>query len=129
MANARIADAADLCALLALFAASDVSGHAEPRERAEQIWSKTLAREGLFVFVSDADSRIVSSCMLITVPNLLRGGRQHRDSRKRRDASAFSGPRAWPCGSERCPGRSVENGLPPRPDAKRSSRPCGASLL
>jgi GNAT superfamily N-acetyltransferase len=77
MANVRIADATDLSALLALFAASDVSGHAEPRERAEQIWSKTLARDGLFVFVSDADSRIVSSCMLITVPNLLRGGRQH----------------------------------------------------
>jgi GNAT superfamily N-acetyltransferase len=77
MANARIAIAADLGSLLALFAASDVSPQAEPRERAEHIWSQTLAREGLVVLVSDADSRIVSTCMLITVPNLLRGGRLH----------------------------------------------------
>ncbi len=77
MANARIAIAADLGSLLALFAASDVSPHAEPRERAEHIWSQTLARDGLVVFVSDADSKIVSTCMLITVPNLLRSGRQH----------------------------------------------------
>jgi len=71
----RLAVAADLDALLALFAASDVSRSAEPRARAEQIWAQTLAREGVAVFVSDADSRIVSTCMLITTPNLLRGGR------------------------------------------------------
>jgi GNAT superfamily N-acetyltransferase len=77
MTNARIANAADLDSLLALFAASDVSHYAEPRERAEQIWSQTLARDGLVVFVSDEDLKIVSTCMLITVPNLLRHGRQH----------------------------------------------------
>ncbi len=60
-----------------LFVTSDVSRHAEPRERAGANLVETLAREGLFVFVLDADFRIVSSCMLITVPNLLRGGRQH----------------------------------------------------
>jgi GNAT superfamily N-acetyltransferase len=77
MPNARMADAADLKSLLALFEASDVSRCAQPSERAERIWAATLARDGLAVFVSDADSRIVSTCMLITVPNLLRGGRQH----------------------------------------------------
>ena len=76
MPNARIAVAADLDALLALFADSEVSRSAEPRERAEQIWAQTLAREGVFIFASDADSRIVSTCMLIVTPNLLRGGRQ-----------------------------------------------------
>jgi GNAT superfamily N-acetyltransferase len=76
MPNARLANADDLGALLALFAASDVSRSVEPRARAEQIWAETLAREGVAVFVSDADSRIVSTCMLITTPNLLRGGRQ-----------------------------------------------------
>jgi GNAT superfamily N-acetyltransferase len=76
MANARLAKADDLNSLLALFAASDVSRSAEP-ERAERIWAATLAREGLAVFVSDAESRIVSTCMLITAPNLLRRGRQH----------------------------------------------------
>jgi GNAT superfamily N-acetyltransferase len=77
MPAARIADAADLDALLALFAVSDVSRAAEPRARAEQIWQETLTRDGLAVFVSVADATIVSTCMLITVPNLLRGGRQH----------------------------------------------------
>ena len=77
MPDARIAGNADLTSLLALFAASEVSRHAEPLERAEHIWEQSLAREGLTVFVSDADSRIVSTCMLVTFPNLLRGGRQH----------------------------------------------------
>jgi len=75
MPNARLANDSDLDALLALFADSDVSRSAE-RERAEQIWAQTLAREGVAVFVSEADSKIVSTCMLITTPNLLRGGRQ-----------------------------------------------------
>ena len=77
MPDARIAGNVDLTSLLALFAASEVSRHAEPSERAERIWAQSLAREGLTVFVSDADSRIVSTCMLVTFPNLLRGGRQH----------------------------------------------------
>lgn len=75
MTNARLVNADDLGALLALFADCDVSKSAEPA-RAEQIWAQTLAREGVAVFVSDMDSRIVATCMLITTPNLLRGGRQ-----------------------------------------------------
>jgi GNAT superfamily N-acetyltransferase len=77
MPSARLANAGDLGALLALFAASDVSRSAEPAARAERIWAETLARDGLSVFVSDADARIVATCMLITAPNLLRGGQQH----------------------------------------------------
>ena len=76
MISARLANADDLGALLALFTDSDVSRSAEP-ERAEQIWAQTLAHEGLAVFVSDAGDRIVATCMLITAPNLLRGGRPH----------------------------------------------------
>ena len=76
MTTARLVNADDLDALLALFADCDVSKSAEP-ERARKIWAQMLAREGLAIFVSDADSRIVSTCMLITAPNLLRGGRQH----------------------------------------------------
>jgi len=77
MPDVRIAGPADLASLLALFEASEVSRHAQPRERAERIWAQSLARDGLTVFVSDTDSRIVSTCMLVTFPNLLRGGRQH----------------------------------------------------
>jgi GNAT superfamily N-acetyltransferase len=77
MPTARLANATDLSALLALFAVSEVSRAAEPHARAEQIWQETLARDGLAVFVSEADARIVSTCMLVMVPNLLRGGRQN----------------------------------------------------
>ncbi len=76
MPIARLVNTHDLGALLALFADCDVSRSAEPA-RAQQIWEQTLAREGLALFVSDEGSRIVSTCMLITAPNLLRGGRQH----------------------------------------------------
>ena len=75
MPIARLVNSDDLGALLALFADSDVSKTAEP-ERARKIWAQTLAREGVTIFVSDEGSRIVSTCMLITTPNLLRGGRQ-----------------------------------------------------
>jgi GNAT superfamily N-acetyltransferase len=77
MPAARLATTADLDSLLALFAVSEVSRAVEPRGRAEQIWQATLARDGVAVFVSEADARIVSTCMLVTVPNLLRAGRQH----------------------------------------------------
>ena len=77
MPDARPARAADLASLLDLFRASEVSPHAEPKEQAERIWSDLLAREGVTVFVSEADSRIASTCMLVIVPNLLRAGRQH----------------------------------------------------
>lgn len=81
MPTARSAGSHDLQLLLDLFfdlhAASKVSRHAEPREKAEAIWTRTLARDGLTVFVSEADSRFVATCMLFTAPNLLRGGCQH----------------------------------------------------
>jgi GNAT superfamily N-acetyltransferase len=76
MPSARLANEGDLDALLALFAASEVSRSAEPG-LAERIWSVMLAREGLAVFVSEAETSIVATCMLITTPNLLRGGQQH----------------------------------------------------
>ncbi|GLR86490.1 GNAT family N-acetyltransferase [Bradyrhizobium iriomotense] len=76
MANARLAETSDLAGLLELFRVSDVSSPAEP-ERAAEIWRQTLSRDDLAVFVSHADVRIAASCMLITAPNLLRGGRRH----------------------------------------------------
>jgi GNAT superfamily N-acetyltransferase len=74
---ARLAQAADLPDLLALFEVSEVSAAAQPRERAETIWRETLAQPGVYVFVSDDGGRIAATCMLITAPNLLRGGRRH----------------------------------------------------
>jgi GNAT superfamily N-acetyltransferase len=77
MPEARTAQADDLASLLVLFRISEVSAAAEPLERAERIWTETLARDGVTVFVCDDASKIVSTCMLITAPNLLRSGRQH----------------------------------------------------
>ena len=77
MPDARIARGDDLAALLALFRVSEVSAAPEPVEQVERIGAKMLSRDGLTVFVSEAESKIVSTCMLITAPNLLRSGRQH----------------------------------------------------
>jgi len=79
--TARIAEVSDLSRLLdlleVLFAASEVSAIAKPRDRAEGIWSEILARDGVTVFVAVAGDRLVATCMLITAPNLLRAGRGH----------------------------------------------------
>jgi len=77
MRETRIAVAADLEPLLALY--PHVSPHAPKltAARAREIWEATLARAGTDIFVAAADGILVASCMLITAPNLLRGGRQH----------------------------------------------------
>ena len=77
MPVARLARSSDLSSLLALFAVSEVSAAAQPRERAESIWRETLAQPGVHVFVADARDRIAATCMLISAPNLLREGRRH----------------------------------------------------
>jgi GNAT superfamily N-acetyltransferase len=75
--TARLARAADLPSLLALFAASEVSAVVQPLERAEAVWRETLAWRGVYVFVSDEGAGVVATCMLVTAPNLLRQGRGH----------------------------------------------------
>ena len=77
MPDARRARADDLARLLALYRVSEVSAAAEPMERTESIWAQMLSRDGLTVFVAEAEPDIVATCMLITAPNLLRSGRQH----------------------------------------------------
>jgi GNAT superfamily N-acetyltransferase len=66
-----------LPALLALFAVAEVSAAAQPYERAERLWQETLAQRGVHIFVADERDRIAATCMLVTAPNLLRGGRRH----------------------------------------------------
>jgi GNAT superfamily N-acetyltransferase len=77
MPVARLARASDLASLLSLFAVSEVSAAAQPQERARRIWQETLAQQGVHAFVADDSGRIAATCMLITAPNLLRGGRRH----------------------------------------------------
>ena len=77
MPTVRFAREDDLASLLDLFAVSEVSAHAQPIERAREIWAETLAGDAADVFVAVADQRVAATCMLITAPNLLRGGRRH----------------------------------------------------
>jgi GNAT superfamily N-acetyltransferase len=77
MVIARAATPADLEQLLALFRVSEVSATVEPLEQAQHIWDQMLAHDGVTVFVSEAEGKIVATCMLITAPNLLRHGRGH----------------------------------------------------
>ncbi|HTI81287.1 MAG TPA: GNAT family N-acetyltransferase [Acetobacteraceae bacterium] len=77
MTTARLARASDLHGLLELFRVSEVSAIAEPLERAVRILAETLARDDLVLFVSEAETRVAATCLLVTAPNLLRGGRRH----------------------------------------------------
>jgi GNAT superfamily N-acetyltransferase len=73
----RLARAGDLEQLLDLFRASEVSSPVQSHGEAEKIWSETLARKGVFIFVAEAGSTLAATCMLIVAPNLLRSGRGH----------------------------------------------------
>ena len=77
MPSARLAQAADLASLLELYRVAEVSSHAEPIARAERIWLEMLSDDGVAVFVSAVNAKIVATCMLITAPNLLRAGQRH----------------------------------------------------
>ncbi len=77
MPRARSAVLSDLDSLLDLFEHAPVSRRATPIEAARETWKQTLDQDGVYVFVSEEDSRIVATCMLITAPNLLREGRKH----------------------------------------------------
>jgi GNAT superfamily N-acetyltransferase len=76
MAAARRARADDLAGLLALYRASEVSAAAEGA-RAAAVWREMLGWPGLALLVSEVEGQVVASCMLVTAPNLLRGGRGH----------------------------------------------------
>ena len=76
MPTVRLAIEGDLASLLELFACAEVSAHAQPIERARAIWAETIASDAADVFVAIEGERVAATCMLITAPNLLRGGRR-----------------------------------------------------
>jgi GNAT superfamily N-acetyltransferase len=75
MPNAGLAEPSDIPRGSQLYQLPEVSRSVTQKVRAEHIWSEMLSHEGIAVFVSTVVERIVASCMLITAPNLLRGGR------------------------------------------------------
>jgi hypothetical protein len=72
MPIARTATTEDLESLLDLFRESEVSSTVEPIEQAKNVWRQVLGRDGVTVFVSETEAKIVATCILITAPNLLR---------------------------------------------------------
>ena len=70
----RRARPGDLPALLALYRHLNPDMPALADERAKDIWEDTLSRKGVTVVVTTVEGEIVSTCLLATVPNLMRGG-------------------------------------------------------
>ena len=73
--TARRARAEDLEGLLALLRHLSSQDYGLAEAEARRIWARIEASPGMTVFVADHDSRPVSTCTLIVVPNLTRGGR------------------------------------------------------
>ena len=77
MVTVRLATRSDLNAL------EDLYTHLNPQrahlrqETATKILDQILAGPGFYLFVCAADETLVASCMLATIPNLMRGGRPH----------------------------------------------------
>lgn len=68
----RKAVAADLSAILALYAELSVTDRLPQVEDATATWARILASEMMSVHVVELDGRAVSTCMLVMVPNLTR---------------------------------------------------------
>jgi GNAT superfamily N-acetyltransferase len=67
----------DLGSLLKLYRHLNPNTPELSDDRAREIWADLLSRQGVDVFVRVFDSTIVATCTLVTVPNLMRGGRSH----------------------------------------------------
>ena len=77
MGCTRRAEPGDLEPLQRLYLHLNPNMPIVPAERAQEIWSDLLSRKGIAVFVALVEAQIVATCVLITAPNLMRGGRPH----------------------------------------------------
>jgi GNAT superfamily N-acetyltransferase len=73
----RPAIPSDLASLEALYVHLNAHRPPLPRETAERILDQILAHPGCHLLVALAGERLVATCMVATVPNLMRGGRPH----------------------------------------------------
>jgi len=67
----------DLTSLRALHLHLNPNTPVLSEDTALAIWCDMLARPGATVFVREVQAQLVATCMLITAPNLMRGGRPH----------------------------------------------------
>ncbi|MEH2473054.1 GNAT superfamily N-acetyltransferase [Nitrobacteraceae bacterium AZCC 2161] len=73
----RRAEHGDLASLLDVYRHLNPAMPTLPEDRIRQIWNKTLASTDTALFVSVIDRLVVSTCLLVTGPNLMRGGAPH----------------------------------------------------
>ncbi|MBS7810661.1 GNAT family N-acetyltransferase [Roseococcus pinisoli] len=77
MRRVRTAVASDLGALQALYLHLNPARPDLPPETAARILGEILARPDCHLFVAFSGGTLVASCMLGTMPNLMRGGRPY----------------------------------------------------
>jgi GNAT superfamily N-acetyltransferase len=73
----RRAEQGDLPALLDLYLHLNADMPRLPDHQSQEIWTRTLSSDDVAVFVSVVDQNLVATCLLITAPNLMRGGAPH----------------------------------------------------
>ncbi len=71
----RAAREDDLDGVLALLRSLNEDAAVLPPADADRIWAEIAAVPGITLYVSEDEGRLVSTCTLIVVPNLGRGGR------------------------------------------------------
>jgi GNAT superfamily N-acetyltransferase len=106
----RAADKGDLASLLELYKNLNPSDPPLADEHAERIWERFCRYEGSVVFVGVIGGVLVSTCTLVVVPNLTRGGASyalienvvtHPEHRRRGYGQAIlksAIAAAWECG-------------------------------
>ena len=65
----------DLPSLLELYTQLDESNRSASEEKSEAVWRKIEENDNIRYFGAVEDSRVVSSCYAVIVPNLTRGNR------------------------------------------------------
>jgi len=73
----RRAEQRDLSSLLEVYRHLNPTMPVLPEARIQEIWAETLANNNIALFVSVIGPKVVSTCLLVTGPNLMRGGAPH----------------------------------------------------
>jgi GNAT superfamily N-acetyltransferase len=77
MRTVRLALPSDLERLEALYRHLNPARPELDRRTAERILDEILRRPGCHLFVAERGDSLAATCMLATIPNLMRGGRPH----------------------------------------------------
>lgn len=73
----RQAEYGDLSSLLEVYRHLNPAMPVLAETRIQEIWAETLASRDTALFVSVIGAQVVSTCLLVTGPNLMRGGAPH----------------------------------------------------